>query len=399
MKDSNKEDKEKKSTTLVELLVVMGILVFLGGAAIFVINPAEFLAESRDVKRISDVKNLEINLAKAKFSPQAVLMGSPNTVYPSIPDSSPTCDNLNLPELPLGWSYRCISQEDIFNVDGTGWVPVDFTKLAGSISINILPTDPVNDVASESYYLYSVDDSNNFYVAANNLESNEYTLGGDKDKTSTDDGDDDYSYEEKSDDFKDDISGNIVDNTNINHISESYNPGWDVNLNGDHKPSRGFSFGYNPSVPSPSVGYHGHVFDPCGIGNSPCIEFIDKNTQYGYPHRLQEIYQTWQNLGLTHSWKPGTAVRVKFMAKVDNKNKTARFGIYHWSNSQGAYVFDTAIVSKTIPNKKDWEKITHEFTVTSDWEVDNHDASLYLFGNDGEEGTLWVDNVQLEYFN
>lgn len=392
------KEGKKRSITLIELLIVMGILAILGGGTILMINPAEILKESRDIKRISDIKNLEINLLKAKYSSRNLSMGAANTVYVSLPDSSPTCSNLKLPELPLGWSYSCVSEENLLKTDGSGWIPIDFDKLSSSVG-NSLPVDPINSDLSESYYVYSVDSNNNFYISANNLESDKYTLGGEKDKTSTDGGKNDYSYEEKDDGFEGDISGNIVVNTNLNHLSDSYNPGWDTNLNGSYQPTRGFSTGYLSSVPNPSIGYHGHFSPNCGIGNSGCIEFIDKNTQFGYPHRLQEIYQTWQIPGVTYGWKAQTIVRVKFMAKTDNPNKLAKFGLLHWSNSQNAYVFDTALASKVVPKKKEWNKITQEFSLTSDWELNNHDVSLYLYGNDGEEGTLWIDNVQVEYLN
>ncbi|KKS83035.1 MAG: hypothetical protein UV58_C0002G0045 [Candidatus Wolfebacteria bacterium GW2011_GWC1_43_10] len=399
MKQTTEQKKGKKSITIIELLVSMGIIAVLAGMMSLNVNPSEFLRQSRDAQRISDVKNLDINISRVKFSSKTFSLGQPNIIYLSLVDTSVTCSNLNLPEPPTGYSYHCVTASDLNNVDGTGWLPIDFSETGLLAGMAVLPTDPVNSADSGFYYLYSVDGESDYTVVASSLESDKYDIAGDKDQTSTDGGEDDYAYEKKESDFDGETDNNIVVNTNVNHLDNSYSPGWDTNLNGFQKPSYGFSWGYNGSVPNPSIGYHGHVSADCGVGHSGCVEFIDKNTQYGHPHRLQEIYQTWQNPGIVFGWRTGTVVRVKFMAQTDDKSKTPRFGLFHWSNNQGAYIFDTDIVSKTVPNKKKWEKITHEFTVTSDWETDAHDITLYLYGNDGEEGTLWLDNIQVEYLN
>ena len=57
-------NKRKRSFTLIELLVVIGILAILATIVVLVINPAERLAQTRDSKRLHDLKILQsaINL-------------------------------------------------------------------------------------------------------------------------------------------------------------------------------------------------------------------------------------------------------------------------------------------------------------------------------------------------
>ena len=392
-------NKNQFAMALIELIVAAGILAILAGIATVSVNPAELLKQSRDVRRIADIKNLSVNIEKAKYNSQHTTMGTPGVVYISLPDSSFNCDNLSLPELPPGFSYHCVPPEDLFNTGGNGWLPIDFDSNTSLTDVDMLPIDPINSLDSGMYYSYSVSADNGYLIASENFESEKYDIAGDKDQTSTDGGNDDYEYEKKSEDFDNNIDTNIVANTNINHVDNGYAPGWDTSLNGMLQPSYGFSSGYLASVENPSNGYHAHVADGCGVGHSPCIEFVDLNGQFGYIHRALEIYQTWLTPGTTYGWVPGTIVRVKFMAKTDTKGKDIQFGIMHWSQSEGSYTTNSALASVSLSGKEKWQKIVEEFTIDSDWDVSSHDASLYLYGNVGKEGTVWVDNVQVEYIN
>jgi len=52
-------------------------------------------------------------------------------VYVSLPSDNSDCTGLSLPELE-GYSYHCSDSAHYRNVDGTGWIPIDFTSVQSS---------------------------------------------------------------------------------------------------------------------------------------------------------------------------------------------------------------------------------------------------------------------------
>ena len=143
----------KDSFTLVELLVVIGILAILTAAVLIIINPAEYLKSSRDATRMSDLSS--INRALSVLETQGITsFGTANRVYISIADdASSTCGSLGLPTLPTNWLYQCVSTSNLQKTDGTGWIPVNFSS-APSLSFSNLPIDPVNSTTTREYYTY-----------------------------------------------------------------------------------------------------------------------------------------------------------------------------------------------------------------------------------------------------
>jgi len=100
------QDNKHSSFTLIELLIVVAILAVLMSVIVLAINPAEILKRTRDTRRITDLKSLNNAIQYFQTSFPDASLGSLNTVYVSIPDSSATCSNLGLPSLPSGWSYK-----------------------------------------------------------------------------------------------------------------------------------------------------------------------------------------------------------------------------------------------------------------------------------------------------
>jgi len=121
-----------------------------------VLNPAELLAEARDSQRITDMKTLKDSIDIWVVDNPNASMGTSQTVYISIPDTSTTCANItDLPSLPSGWTYHCVTEANLQNTDGTGWMPLNLSSIYGGSPIPYLPIDPSNEAPSGRYYTYT----------------------------------------------------------------------------------------------------------------------------------------------------------------------------------------------------------------------------------------------------
>ena len=150
-------NKSNKGFTLVELLIVIGILATLATAVVVVINPVEILRQGRDSTRMREIGAIHGALSMFQVDRPTVSMGFANTIYISIPDTSSTCTNLSLPTPPTGWSYRCVTTANLRRIDGYGWIPVDLTTIFQGSPLSHLPIDPINIVASNNFYAYVTD--------------------------------------------------------------------------------------------------------------------------------------------------------------------------------------------------------------------------------------------------
>ncbi|MFA5099189.1 MAG: type II secretion system protein, partial [Candidatus Paceibacterota bacterium] len=126
------------SFTLIELVIVIAVLAILSAVVIITINPAEQMKSARDSRRAEELTtiNKAISLYVADGGSS---LGSTNTVYVSIPDSSATCANLGLPTLPTGWSYHCSTSVNLQKTDSTGWIPVNFSSISFTTPLSSLP--------------------------------------------------------------------------------------------------------------------------------------------------------------------------------------------------------------------------------------------------------------------
>ena len=162
--------RSQKSFTLIELLIVIGILAILVAVVVVVLNPAQLFAQARDSKRQQDLSALNQALNTVYALDQTVSFGTASTVYTSLPDSSSTCGSWGLPSLPSGWSYHCSPTSTLQNTNGSGWIPVNFQS-NGVVNLSALPTDPVNASSTGLYYTYVTGGS--FQLAAQ-FESSKY---------------------------------------------------------------------------------------------------------------------------------------------------------------------------------------------------------------------------------
>ncbi|HEY4525594.1 MAG TPA: LamG domain-containing protein, partial [Candidatus Paceibacterota bacterium] len=92
------------------------------------------------------------------------LLGTASTTYVSIADPTATttlgtnCGGIGLTtsSLPSGWSYHCASSSTLSNIDGTGWIPINFSQISSRSPLSRLPTDPINTSSTGSYYTYTM---------------------------------------------------------------------------------------------------------------------------------------------------------------------------------------------------------------------------------------------------
>jgi type II secretory pathway pseudopilin PulG len=147
----------RKSFTLIELLIVLSILALIVGLLISIIKPAEIYKKTRDNQRIVDLNYLDSNIKSY------LLLANQSTIYTTstlnkiflslkLPSSATNTDCRNyfpdLPSLPSGWTYVC--SKNPTSTDGTGWLPINFQNYM-LYSISNLPLDPFNN----SIYYYA----------------------------------------------------------------------------------------------------------------------------------------------------------------------------------------------------------------------------------------------------
>lgn len=163
-----KGNTEAKGFTLLELLIVIAIIVTLGVILIFVLNPAETLAKSRDAQRISDLSTMKTALSVYSTTVTGSnfdLDGTGNhacfdsgganaTISYSNESALQDCTAAGAPADGAD-ADGTFAADFCVNVaanstltDGSGWVPVDFGDIVGGSPISSLPVDPVNDIAS-----------------------------------------------------------------------------------------------------------------------------------------------------------------------------------------------------------------------------------------------------------
>lgn len=163
--------KTKKGFTLLELLIVIGILAILSTTIILVINPAQLLKRARDSQRISDLNTVKTAIAYYITEETGTL--AIGTVYT-------TQTYADLAGVMCGTSG--VAPAVAYTTDNSGWIPINFDGLSGGSPIGSLPADPkitAIDADPGRYYVYMVGTPASDYTfkLVANMESTMYGSG------------------------------------------------------------------------------------------------------------------------------------------------------------------------------------------------------------------------------
>lgn len=163
-----------KGFTLLELIIVIGILAVLGAVSVLVLNPAQLFAQARDSQRISDLASVQA----------AIGLYLSTATSPAIAAAGPFC---TVGALTV-FSDACTTR-DLYGVDNTGWVAINLGGTQGGSPLSTLPKDPTND--STYFYAFKGDTTNLTFELNGRLESTKFrdkmtTDGGNKNTCGTD---------------------------------------------------------------------------------------------------------------------------------------------------------------------------------------------------------------------
>jgi len=147
----------KQGFTLIELIIVIGILAILATVVVLVLNPAELLAQARDSQRMSDLGTIKSAIALYLATANSPTIGA-----------GPTC-TATCTQNPFSGT-ETVTTSTV--VTGAGWVKVDLSGTTGGSPLATLPLDPTNN---DSYhYAYAGNDSAKTFELNARLESEKY---------------------------------------------------------------------------------------------------------------------------------------------------------------------------------------------------------------------------------
>jgi len=195
----------KQGFTLLELLITIAILAILTTVVVVAINPAESIKRARDTQRMSDLDNIKTGIILYIAEGDTDIGGNADGGCCQTVAGGVTCtagaicksDKCCTDATPSVCNTDCATTgTSYYDNDGEGWIPIDFTDMAGGAPLSHLPVDPVNTVASS--YLYSYAANGTDFEINTVMESTYYANAADNGKNCVmekDGGNSDSKYE------------------------------------------------------------------------------------------------------------------------------------------------------------------------------------------------------------
>lgn len=146
MQENKKENK--KGFTLIEILLVIGIIAVLATVVIVALDPAKRFADARDSRRLSDIESILSAVQQSIVDNKGVLPSGIDTI-----------------ERHIGTAGSgCALATDVCAVGGDS----DCVDLSGSLAkyLKSMPSDPANGSASLTHYAIVADANNLITVKA-----------------------------------------------------------------------------------------------------------------------------------------------------------------------------------------------------------------------------------------
>jgi len=179
--------KQVKGFTLIELLIVIGIIAILATVVILTLNPAELLRQSRDSTRFSDLSTVNSAIALYLSDVANASIGLTDRCYTSLTAGDVPYDGVTLTlancadRFPSGGVTEVTSTVSRL-VNGTGWLPIDFTSISTGSPLPNLPVDPVspntfttNTTTTDDFYYAYKTGTNNTYEINTRIESQKFS--------------------------------------------------------------------------------------------------------------------------------------------------------------------------------------------------------------------------------
>ncbi len=144
--------REQQGFTLIEILIVMGIMAVLATMVIIAINPARQFAQARNAQRVSNINTILNAVGQNLADNKGIFGGSLSTDI---------CHGTTIPSTPTHI--------------GTNGGLVNLGCLVPTYIPTMIPFDPTNGTETDTQYTISVDGFGRYSICAPN--ANEAALG------------------------------------------------------------------------------------------------------------------------------------------------------------------------------------------------------------------------------